>query len=201
MIIVEFNEKIKALKIPKTYEEFKKAVIDEYSLPKEKLPNIFFTYLDGENNSIYVTNEDDFLYTRPFIETIVFNIEFKENENIKKEKEQSIDSLLLNGNIDAIIEKANKKIIELKNEKKELEEKEIKLKSENKKIPITIIHKDIYCNECKNIMIGIRYKCCICHDYNLCEKCENKYGLEHNHPLLKIRKPELCPISFSCRLK
>ena len=194
MLLVELNEKIRILRIPKTYEDFKKAAIEEYSLPKEKLSKIFFTYLNEENNSIYVTNEEDFLYTLPFIETIIFKIEFKENKNI--EKEQSIDSLLLNGNIDAIIEKANGKIIELKTESKN---KKIKLKNKNK--TITIIHKDIHCNECKNIIEGIRYKCGICHDYNLCEKCENKFGLEHNHPLLKIRKPELCPIAFSCTLK
>ena len=67
MLIVELNEKIRVIRIPKTYEDFKKAVIEEYSLPKEKLSKIFFTYLDEENNSIYVTNEDDFLYTLPFI--------------------------------------------------------------------------------------------------------------------------------------
>ena len=202
MLIVELNEKIRVIRIPKTYEDFKKAVIEEYSLPKEKLSKIFFTYLDEENNSIYVTNEDDFLYTLPFIETIVFNIEFKENENEEKEQ-PSIDSLLLNGDIDAIIEKANKKIIELKNESKALKGKEIKLRSinKNKNNKIHIIHKGVNCNECKNIIEGIRYKCCICPDYNLCEKCENKFGLGHNHPLLKIRKPELCPIAFSCKLK
>ena len=201
MLIVELNEKIRVIKIPKTYEDFKKAAIEEYSLPKEKLSKIFFTYLDEENNSIYVTNEDDFLNTLSFIETIVFNIEFKENENIKKE--QSIDSLLLNGDIDAIIEKANKKIIELKTQSKTLKGKEIKLKSinKNKNKKILVIHKGVYCNECKNIIEGIRYKCCICPDYNLCEKCEDKFGLGHNHPLLKIRKSELCSIAFSCKLK
>ena len=200
MLIVELNEKIRAIKIPKTYEDFKRAVIEEYSLPKEKLSKIFFTYLDEDNNSIYVTNEEDFLYTLPFIETIIFNIEFKEKENMEKEQ-PSIDSLLLNGNIDAIIEKANKKIIELKTESKMLKGKEIKLKNINKNKKIHIIHKDVNCNECKNIIEGIRYKCCICLDYNLCEKCENKFGFGHNHPLLKIRNPELCPIAFSCKLK
>ena len=57
MLIVELNEKIRVIKIPKTYEDFKKAAIEEYSLPKEKLSKIFFTYLDEGNNSIYITNE------------------------------------------------------------------------------------------------------------------------------------------------
>ena len=197
MLLIEYQEKIKAIKIPENYNDFKYAVIKEYSLPKEKLSNIFFTYINKENNSIYVTNEDDFLYALPFVESIVFNIEFKENENNKKET--SIDSLLLNGDIDAIIEKANKKIIELKEEKKN---GEIKLRSKKHKLNnFNVIHKGVNCNECNNIIKGIRYKCGVCKNYDLCEKCEKIYGFGHNHPLLKIRKPELCPIEFSCSLK
>ena len=195
MLLVEYNEKIKAIRKPDNYEDFKKKVIEEYFLPCEKIQNIFFTYRDEENNSIYVTNEEDFFYAINLVgEEIVFNIEFKENEN--KKKESSIDSLLAKGNIDDIIERTNKRIIELK---KETNEDNKKLRSRKKKLPD--IHKDIICNECKNDIIGIRYKCCICENYNLCEKCENESGPEHNHPLLKIRKPELCPSFFSCRLK
>ena len=197
MLLVELNDKIKAIRIPENYEDFKKAVIKEYSIPSEKISKIFFSFKDNDNNSIYITNEEDFFYSLPNIEEIVFNIEFKENENSKKET--SIDSLLSKGNIDAIIEKANKRIIELKKETKNVENKEIKLKSKNSKTHT--IQDGINCNICKNIIKGIRYKCGVCKNLNLCEICENKIGLEHNHPLLKIRKPELCPIEFTCSLK
>ena len=197
MLLVELNEKIKAIRIPENFEDFKKKVKEEYSISEEKMSQIFFTYIDEENNSIYVDNEEDYIYAIPFVETIVFNVEFKENDDLQKGS--SIDSLLSKGNIDAIIEKANKRIIELKNEKHIIKNEENKLKTKNKEIPI--IHEGINCNECKNIVKGIRYKCCICLDYNLCEKCESKLGYDHHHPFLKIRKPELCPIKFYCSLK
>ena len=52
----------------------------------------------------------------------------------------------------------------------------------------SIIHYGIKCCQCQVFPItGIRYKCIKCDSYNLCEKCESKFGLEHGHPLLKIR--------------
>ena len=202
MLLVELNEKIRAIKIPENYDCLIKKVEKEYSLSKEQISKIFFTYIDEEDNSIYVTNNDDFLYAIPFSETIVLKIEFKETETEKKQP--SIDSLLEKGDIDTIIEKANKRIIELKKETK-IEDENLehqKLKSKNKPKEIQAkTNEEINCNECGNNIKGIRYMCGICHNYNLCEECENKYGLEHNHPLLKIRKPELCPVLFSYSLK
>lgn len=51
-------------------------------------------------------------------------------------------------------------------------------------------HKDIICDNCEseNIM-GVRYKCSECDDYDLCEKCEAK-GVHSHHTFLKIRKPQ-----------
>lgn len=52
----------------------------------------------------------------------------------------------------------------------------------------SIIHYGIKCYECQVFPItGIRYKCIKCDSYNLCEKCEEKFGQDHGHPLLKIR--------------
>ena len=200
MLLVEFKEKIKAIKIQENYDSFKKAVIKEYSIPKEQISKIFFSCKDEKNNIFYVRNEEDYSNANSLLGSILFKIEFQENE-INNKNVTSIDLLLLKGDIDTIIEMANKKIIELKNEKKN---NEIKLRRIIKKLKNNsndIIHKGIYCNECDNEIKGIRYKCCICQKYNLCEKCEKKCGVGHNHPLLKIRKPELCPIIFSCCLK
>lgn len=40
-------------------------------------------------------------------------------------------------------------------------------------------------------VVGIRYKCAICPDYDLCEKCESL--LIHDHPFLKIRTRKQTP--------
>lgn len=40
-------------------------------------------------------------------------------------------------------------------------------------------------------MIGTRYKCAVCKDFDYCEKCEAKN--DHEHCMLKIKRPEQCP--------
>ena len=203
MLVVELNEKVKAIRIPEDYSGLIKAVSKEYFLSKEQIQKIFFTYKDEEGNSVYMTNNEDFLHAIPLAEITVFQVEFKEGE--KEKKQSSIDSLLANGNIDAIIERANKRIIELTKEKKTENNKSEKLKNKkNAKINKIKDRNDgdgAKCSQCNNVIKGIRYMCGVCHNFNLCEECEKEFGMRHNHPLLKIRKPELTPIEFSCTLK
>jgi len=49
------------------------------------------------------------------------------------------------------------------------------------------------CDKCENMIAGIRYKCLICPDYDLCEACEATNLEEHthdpNHVFAKIRDP------------
>ena len=53
-----------------------------------------------------------------------------------------------------------------------------------------VIHKGIKCNECgMNDIIGIRYKCSKCPNYNLCENCEENTEHDENHMFVKIREP------------
>ena len=203
MLVVEMNEKVKAIRIPEDYNGLIKAVSKEYFLSKEQIQKIFFTYKDEEGNSVYMTNNEDFLHAIPLAEITVFQVEFKEGE--KEKKQSSIDSLLANGNIDAIIERANKRIIELTKEKKTENNKSEKLKNKkNAKINKIKDRNDddgVKCSQCNDAIKGIRYMCGVCHNFNLCEECEKEFGMRHNHPLLKIRKPELTPIEFSCTLK
>ena len=63
-----------------------------------------------------------------------------------------------------------------------------------------VIHPGSVCNGCGNNIIGVRYKCTICHGFDYCEKCEEKDKGEHGHPFLKILRPEMCPISIACKL-
>jgi hypothetical protein len=54
------------------------------------------------------------------------------------------------------------------------------------------IHYGVQCDVCKVHPIrGIRYKCSICSDYDLCEKCESsgQHYPAHPHPLLKMIRP------------
>ena len=61
------------------------------------------------------------------------------------------------------------------------------------------IHHGYICDGCEmNPIIGNRYKCMICGDFDYCEACEEKFKNEHRHPFLKIYKPAMNPISIKC---
>ena len=54
-------------------------------------------------------------------------------------------------------------------------------------------HNGIKCEQCfKNPIVGYRYKCSICDNYNLCENCEeeNSKSQAHTHNFIKIRNAE-----------
>ena len=54
-----------------------------------------------------------------------------------------------------------------------------------------VIHPGFKCQNClKEPIIGIRYKCTVCPNYDLCSECEEKNSITNAHPhnFLKIRK-------------
>ena len=53
-----------------------------------------------------------------------------------------------------------------------------------------IIHPGVKCQNClKEPIIGIRYQCTECNNYNLCSECEEKNSIANAHPhnFIKIR--------------
>ncbi|KAM9999693.1 hypothetical protein ACTFIZ_008162 [Dictyostelium cf. discoideum] len=77
-----------------------------------------------------------------------------------------------------------------KNEEKQKTEK-------NEKNENIVEHVGITCDGCDCKVFGNRYKCTVCHDYDLCSECESRGDQVHptSHPLLKIAQPT--PISCS----
>lgn len=66
------------------------------------------------------------------------------------------------------------------------------LEGKNEEKPKTevesIIHLGVTCDGCSVFpIVGIRYKCSKCPDFDFCEKCEAT--LEHPHDFIKIKKP------------
>jgi len=51
------------------------------------------------------------------------------------------------------------------------------------------IHYGVVCDNCEASIVGIRYKCSTCPDYDLCEKCEPQSVHNPEHFFLKIKKP------------
>jgi len=53
----------------------------------------------------------------------------------------------------------------------------------------TSVHKGVRCDGCRAYpIVGIRYKCYVCPDFDYCEKCEATK--EHPHPFIKFKKPQ-----------
>ncbi|XP_048774182.2 next to BRCA1 gene 1 protein-like isoform X2 [Ostrea edulis] len=51
-------------------------------------------------------------------------------------------------------------------------------------------HCGVECDNCNKVIVGARYKCCNCVDYDLCEECENISGVhDHTHVFIKLRRP------------
>jgi hypothetical protein len=49
-------------------------------------------------------------------------------------------------------------------------------------------HVGVECDGCKGPIIGCRYKCFVCPNYDLCEKCSSA-GIHSEHNMIKITKP------------
>ena len=132
----------------------------------------------------------------------------KNNIELEKQKLQQLYNELLNKYQDEKNQYAHlKKAYE--NQKKQIEEKNNKLELskglEDKKKGIheykinhnesvgklnNYAHLGIKCKKCfEEPIIGYRYKCCKCKNYNLCQKCEEKNEIseEHPHYFIKIR--------------
>jgi hypothetical protein len=58
-----------------------------------------------------------------------------------------------------------------------------------------VVHPNLICDGCNaDPIIGIRYKCTVRPEYDLCEKCESR--IQPPYPMLKIRHPSKAPAHF-----
>jgi len=58
----------------------------------------------------------------------------------------------------------------------------------------------VTCDGCQiKPIVGWRYKCSVCEDFDYCETCES--SIEHKHPLLKIRNEAQHPVAITVILK
>ena len=65
-----------------------------------------------------------------------------------------------------------------------------------------IMHFGVKCDGCGAFpIVGCRFKCAICDNFDYCEECEKKLSEKHNHPFLKIYEPKMNPLFFKCLTK
>lgn len=135
--------------------------------------------------------ENNIIDQNKYNENIESNFEFIQNNKIEeKKKDIDEDNNEMNDKIKMIIH----------NKMKETKEKMVddlyksimnysSLSNIDNKYRM-VIHKGIKCNKCGIDEIkGIRYKCCTCSNYNLCEFCEGTTNHDDSHIFLKIKKP------------
>lgn len=59
-------------------------------------------------------------------------------------------------------------------------------------LPLKQVHERHRCDVCyAEPIVGVRYKCANCPDYDLCERCEQRSEIVHSprHVFLKIKQP------------
>jgi len=80
---------------------------------------------------------------------------------------------------------------ELLSQVKPVEKEEVPKKKASEDVPV-YVHERVICDGCKVApIVGVRYKCSVCEDFDYCEKCE--HSIDHPHPFLKIKDPKHRP--------
>ena len=110
---------------------------------------------------------------------------FEENKEIEEDEFNKNIENIISSNIDNIKDDIIHSIL--------LESSKIQQITKINKVNPTnnYIHKNYECDICKMHPIkGIRYHCLECKDYDICEKCEEKFN--HPHPLYKVKNDKSC---------
>ncbi|XP_068181532.1 sequestosome-1 [Antennarius striatus] len=55
-------------------------------------------------------------------------------------------------------------------------------------VPPPVLHRNVTCDGCEGSVVGTRFKCTVCPDYDLCSTCQAK-GLHVEHALMPIWHP------------
>ena len=214
MITFSFYNEIQISECPDNLYDLKQKIKELYILNENQIDNCLLSYIDKQGDKNYIFKEEHFEQIIPIIESIIIKVEIIDDykyltiDNIVDEEQQLYEvdkpddeeEIQYDEDEDYIdIEEIKEDIKEV--EKEDKNEDKIKEKNEGKKDTIKFIHYGIKCNicGCKEIK-GIRYLCGVCSNFNLCQACEKNYGRKHNYPFLKIRNPELSPISFTCKI-
>ena len=202
----EFKGFSRKIIIPDNFDLLMHAIKENY---KNENPNKIYKITDMKTKKI-IKNQNDYenLVLENFIEKeikLLINIidkppEYKEESNymcfksnliIPQKKELSEE------------EKIKQSIRELVQSKLKTFENSI-IEDISKKIDLNPpnVHKGIKCSNCdmKNI-VGIRYKCTVCPNYNLCEICEANIDHDEDHVLLKIRDPIISEKNLEQKIK
>ena len=204
----KFTEE-KTSKIIKTEEDYEEIKLSNINVPKivvSLIPKEMISIkneiesksdsLNFENEKIEKNNKE--IIIKEEISQINNNDNNNENnEEIKskihdvisslvKEKMEKLQNEIINDIYDNIQLTESKYLEKNENEKERLEISLI-----NQDLSSLPIHTGIKCNECNCIeIVGSRFKCLNCENYNLCSKCERESNHNIDHIFIKIYVPD-----------
>ncbi|CAD8110638.1 unnamed protein product [Paramecium primaurelia] len=184
-----------------------KKILKRLPLRIDNLPNQFtLQYEDLDGDMIDVTCDSDLQTIKECQldnKLVTFYVREVQDEGFKKEQQchkrgnrKEHIKQIVNQQVMVLIPEITKQVkLQMTTDdiQKEIETLSIKNKNQVEvRETNKIVHEKIMCDGCKMFpILGIRYKCPICQDFDLCEKCED-LGT-HKHAMLKIRKPEQAP--------
>ena len=143
-------------------------------------------YLLPDKNIFQSQNQDLNIITNESIIRIVGeNKKEKSDENESNSMNKIIKKKLKELEDRLVDELYNNSMMELEKSKMINTNKMIKKKATNN----YYIHKGIICNKCGKEIIGERFKCVNCSNFNLCEICENNYNHDMRHIMVSIIYP------------
>ncbi|NXP64896.1 SQSTM protein, partial [Chloropsis cyanopogon] len=61
--------------------------------------------------------------------------------------------------------------------------------------PRNMVHPNVICDGCEGPVVGTRFKCSVCPDYDLCSTCEGK-GIHKEHNMMMFQSPLLNPFEW-----
>ncbi|NXY02341.1 SQSTM protein, partial [Pteruthius melanotis] len=61
--------------------------------------------------------------------------------------------------------------------------------------PRNMVHPNVICDGCEGPVVGTRFKCSVCPDYDLCSTCEGK-GIHKEHSMVMFQSPLLNPFEW-----
>ncbi|KAL8212053.1 UNVERIFIED_CONTAM: hypothetical protein K2H54_035864 [Gekko kuhli] len=80
-------------------------------------------------------------------------------------------------------------------EKKELKREHLHRQSCSQERPPNVVHPNVVCDGCDGPVVGARFKCTVCPDYDLCSTCEGK-GIHKEHNMIMFQSPFLNPLEW-----
>lgn len=164
-------------KPPKNFEAFNSHIDNYYGLKDIyfSVDSLEYSYTDTAKNVFKFSNEEEYsqlldVFNKGNLKEVFVNVKEEKTEKENKRKGGFLEFM--------------QKVLSEETEKLQTKLK-LLLTDENivKEIPNYLSVSKTQCSLCESkYIIGPIYKCVICEDMNLCEKC----SFSHEHPMLKV---------------